>query len=83
MVFFRICQSGCEDSLTFAPQYGIQSQEAKIRSEVPTDYLLEGDSILLQRGKEDRVKVISGTRNGEWVEVKKGIQAGDIITKSN
>lgn len=75
------------DKRSFYPQSSVEAN-IMIRENVqvlvvPKDYLLEGDSILLQRGKEDRVKVISGTRNGEWVEVKKGIQAGDIITKSN
>lgn len=46
---------------------------------IPSDYLLEGDSVLTAKGK--RVPVNVGIRNSEWVEVVSGLSAVEKIKK--
>lgn len=75
------------DNESFYPQSSVEAnimirENARVMV-VPTEYLLEGDSVYLQSDKEQKVKIIPGTRNGGFIEVKDGVKAGDTITKSN
>lgn len=76
-----------EDEESFYPQSSVEAnimirENAEVLV-IPTEYLLEGDSVNLRSDSEQKVKIISGTRNGDWIEVKEGLKAGDIITKRN
>lgn len=44
---------------------------------IPSDYLLRGDSVLIQSRK--KVKVATGIRTGNYIEITNGLAVGDII----
>lgn len=49
---------------------------------IPSEYLLPGDSVTVQRDNDSRkMKVVPGIKNGSWVEIQKGLKAGDIVSK--
>lgn len=49
---------------------------------IPFDYIIKGDTVNVMIGKEVRKKKIeSGARQGNWVEVKKGLKADEVIIK--
>lgn len=51
---------------------------------IPADYLLSGDSVNIRQEDEvQKIKIETGTRNGEWVEVRSGLKVGDIILNTN
>lgn len=72
------------ESRNFYPQSSVEAN-ILIRENfqalvIPTDFLLKGDSVLLQKG-DKKIKLSTGTRNEEWLEVKKGLSNGDVIKK--
>ncbi|MEI3797206.1 MULTISPECIES: efflux RND transporter periplasmic adaptor subunit [unclassified Chitinophaga] len=74
------------DSNAFYPQSSVEANiiiRENIRAlMIPADYLLKGDSVYLQQGKEWRkTHITTHTKSGEWVEITGGLQAGDIIAK--
>jgi len=49
---------------------------------IPSDYLLPGDTIIIKHGDEHRrTRVTAGMRNGNWVEIQRGLKVGDVIAK--
>ena len=45
---------------------------------IPTGYLTDNNSVLLENGDEQQVEV--GVRNSEWVEIKSGLDNNTVIT---
>ena len=59
----------------------LESKEDTLR--VPTYSLVEGERVLLVRADElESIAVETGLRNWEFVEVKSGVTAGDLIVVS-
>lgn len=49
---------------------------------IPSDYLISSDSVLVKTGDETQKKRIeAGARNGNWIEVRSGLKAGDVIAR--
>ncbi|WP_157466705.1 efflux RND transporter periplasmic adaptor subunit [Cyclobacterium marinum] len=46
---------------------------------IPTDYLINGNTVLLESGEEKRIE--TGISNGEWTEVTSGITAQEVLLK--
>lgn len=74
------------DSSTFYPQSSVEAniiiRENVPALMIPADYLLKGDSVYLQQGKElRRIHIGTHTKSGDWIEVTSGLQPGDIIAK--
>lgn len=76
------------DNASFYPQSSVEANimiREKVKAPViPAEYLLDGDSVNLQRDEqEEKIKITAGVRNGNWIEVKGGLKAGDVITQRN
>lgn len=74
------------DNAGFFPQSSVEAniviRDSTEVLAIPADYLLPGDSVFVQQGGDPRKTGIgTGIRNGEWVEVKRGLKKGDIIVK--
>jgi HlyD family secretion protein len=79
-------EAAVTDSHTFYPQSSVEAniiiRENVTALMIPSDFLLKGDSVYLQQGKAlQKTGIVSGARNGNWIEVKAGLHAGDIIAK--
>lgn len=77
-------EAAVQDTAQFYPQSSVEAnilvREHVTVLVVPADYLLKGDSVYLQQGsKLHKTAVLTGIRNGSWVEVKSGLKAGDVI----
>lgn len=49
---------------------------------IPFNYLTKGDTVNVMAGEQVKKKKIeSGTRQGNWLEVKKGLKANEVIVK--
>ncbi|MDR2680101.1 MAG: efflux RND transporter periplasmic adaptor subunit [Tannerella sp.] len=76
-----------ESNGIFYPQSSVEAgiviRERAKALMIPSDYLLQGDSVLLQSSiKEARkIKVTTGIRNDNCVEIINGLKTGDIILK--
>lgn len=79
-------EAAVADTITFYPQSSVEAN-ILIRENVkalmiPGDYVLKGDSVYVQKGKElQKTAIATGAKNGNWIEVKAGLQAGDVIAK--
>jgi HlyD family secretion protein len=79
-------EAAVTDTPTFYPQSSVEAniiiREKVSALMIPADYLLKGDSVYLQQGKAlQKTGIVSGAKNGNWIEVKSGLHAGDIIAK--
>lgn len=77
-------EAAVQDTALFYPQSSVEAniviREHVTALVVPANYLLKGDSVYLQQGKAVQKRaIVAGIRNGDWVEVKSGLKAGDII----
>jgi HlyD family secretion protein len=49
---------------------------------VPTDYVLAGDSVWIKQGDQaQKAPIRTGARDDKWVEVREGLNKGDILVK--
>ncbi|MGO4291749.1 efflux RND transporter periplasmic adaptor subunit [Chitinophaga sp. RAB17] len=79
-------EAAVTDNHTFYPQSSVEAniiiRENVSALMIPSDFLLKGDSVYLQQGRElQKTGIVSGAKNGNWIEVKSGLHAGDIIAK--
>ncbi|WP_343746704.1 HlyD family efflux transporter periplasmic adaptor subunit [Chitinophaga sp.] len=77
-------EAAVQDTALFYPQSSVEAniliRERINALVIPSDYLMKGDSVYLQQGKElHKTAIVTGIRNGDWVEVKSGLKAGDVI----
>ncbi len=76
-----------ECTRNFYPQSSVEAhiiiREKATALLIPSDYLLKGDSVLFQSAKGDvsKIKVSTGSRNDDCIEIANGLTAGDIIHK--
>ncbi|GAA0546723.1 efflux RND transporter periplasmic adaptor subunit [Chitinophaga japonensis] len=73
-------------SKPFLPQSSVEANIVIRRKQpvlmVPQDYLLPGDTVLLQKDKgPQRIKVQRGISSGNEIEIKQGLREGDIVIK--
>ncbi len=71
----------------FYPQSSVEAniiiREGAKSLVIPATYLLPGDSVQLQNGENlQKIKIQTGARSGNNVEVKSGLKTGDIIAKN-
>ncbi|MFN6945596.1 MAG: efflux RND transporter periplasmic adaptor subunit [Cytophagaceae bacterium] len=70
----------------FYPQSSVEAnilirEDAKVLV-IPADYLLAGDSVKVQRADGvQKLKIEPGISNRDWLEVKSGLQKGDVVVK--
>ncbi|MBC9933210.1 efflux RND transporter periplasmic adaptor subunit [Chitinophaga qingshengii] len=77
-------EAAVQDTALFYPQSSVEAnivvRERVTGLVVPSDYLMKGDSVYLQQGKElHKTAVVTGIRSGDWVEIKSGLKAGDVV----
>lgn len=50
---------------------------------IPSGYLLKGDSVLIQSSKREvtKIKITTGVRSDDYIEVTGGLKVGDVIHK--
>lgn len=77
-------EAAVQDTARFYPQSSVEAniliRERINALVVPSDYLMKGDSVYLQQGSDLRKSaVVTGIRSDDWVEIKSGLKAGDVI----
>ncbi len=76
-----------ESTQNFYPQSSVEAniiiREKATALMIPPDYLLKGDSVLFQsaKGEVSKIKVSTGIRNDDFIEIANGLKVGDIIQK--
>ena len=75
------------EPVDFFPQSSIEAniliRQKAVALMVPSDYILPGDSVLIQKGdQQQKIKLTRGTENDNWVEVKAGLKKGDVLIKN-
>lgn len=75
------------DKRTFYPQSSVEANiivRDSVRALViPAAYLLKGDSVYLQQpGGLRKTAVTTGVKNDNWIEIKQGLKAGDVIAQN-
>ena len=84
---FKI-EAKVQSEKNFYPQSSVEAnivvREKATALMVPIEYLLKGDSILCQFPQNEvrKIKITTGVRNGNYVEITNGLNAGDIILKN-
>ncbi|NQX41483.1 Multidrug efflux pump subunit AcrA (membrane-fusion protein) [Pedobacter steynii] len=75
------------EPVDFFPQSSVEAniliRQKAVALMVPGDYILPGDSVLIQKGdQQQKIKLTRGTENDNWVEVKAGLKKGDVLIKN-
>jgi RND family efflux transporter MFP subunit len=76
-----------ECSRNFYPQSSVEAniiiREKATALMIPSDYLLKSDSVLFQSAKGEvmKIKISTGIRNDDFIEITNGLKEGDIIHK--
>ncbi len=70
----------------FYPQSSVEAniivKKKEKRMLIPLDYLYEKDSVYIKKDDEvNKIRVTTGTRFKDWIEIKSGLSQGDKILK--
>lgn len=74
-----------EDTLAFFPQSLVEAniviRDSSSVMAVPSSYLFHADSVMIQQGKNEtkHIKIKTGIKNGNWMEIVEGLHVGDVI----